>query len=64
MVLNIYDLAGNMWERTLEKSPVSYNLCTVRGGSFRTTKMDSVSTRSNDSITYSTYDTGFRATMY
>ena len=64
MVLNIYDLAGNMWERTLEKSPVSYNLCNVRGGSFRTTEMYSVSTRSNDGITYSTYDTGFRATMY
>ena len=64
MVLNIYDLAGNMWERTLEKSPVSYNLCTVSGGSFRTTQMYSVSTRSNDGITYSTYDTGFRATLY
>lgn len=63
-VLNIYDLAGNMWERTLEKSSSWYNLCSVRGGSFRTIQMYSMSTRSNDGITYSTSDIGFRVTIY
>ena len=62
-VLNIYDLSGNMWERTLEKSSVWYNPCSVRGGSYRTSQMYSASTRSNDGVSYSTSDEGFRVSL-
>lgn len=33
-VLNIYDLAGNVWEWTLEKAEDQNYPCTVRGGNF------------------------------
>ena len=31
---NIYDLAGNLWEWTLEKGPYASSFCVLRGGSF------------------------------
>ena len=32
--MNIYDLAGNVWEWTLEKSTGTFGQCAVRGGSY------------------------------
>lgn len=39
-VLNIYDLAGNVWEWTLEKSPKVENPCSFKGGGFSTEKKE------------------------
>ena len=36
-VMNIYDIAGNVLEWTLEKSPAANNTCTNRGGIFSST---------------------------
>ena len=33
-LVNIYDLAGNVWEWTLEKNMADYGPCSYRGGSF------------------------------
>ena len=33
-VMNIYDIAGNVWEWTLEKTSVTNNPCALRGGDF------------------------------
>ena len=61
-VLNIYDLAGNVWERTLEKSPDIGLPATYRGGS-----MDNNSTviaRARNSAIVSSGMVGFRCAMY
>ena len=63
--MNIYDLAGNVWEWTLEKSNDSDDPCAVRGGyfigagsSFSANKRDSRSTATNS------YNFGFRPALY
>ena len=63
--MNIYDIAGNVWELTLEASNTS-KIVTGRGSSF----MNDTSTRSQASFrndynpTFNYYALGFRVTLY
>ncbi len=62
---NIYDLAGNVWELTLEKTSITSRPCAGRGGSFNNTGSDyPVSFRVSSFLTYSNYDVGFRCSLY
>ncbi len=67
MKMNIYDLAGNMNEWTLERSTDSnvYPLdpCVIRGGCFIDSDT-SVSWREDNGTDYSIYDIGFRVSIY
>lgn len=62
---NIFDLAGNVWEWTLEYFANEGIPCTIRGGSY-----DSLATENNanyrngGNTTFSYYSVGFRVTIY
>ena len=61
--MNIYDLAGNLWEWTLEKS--EEEPCTSRGGSYvREGTNGSVISYDTNGITGSSPSIGFRATLW
>ena len=64
-ILGIYDLSGNVYERTLEKSPDTSNPCSFVGGCYFSNG-DNVpaSYRGYGKITYSYYYTGFCSTLY
>ena len=64
-VMNIYDIAGNVWEWTLEKISFTDGPCAIRGGSFYLTgshypaaSCDGYSTDSSDG------STGFRVSLF
>ena len=62
---NIFDLAGNVWEWTLEYSSTASTPCTIRGGSYDSTSAESNSNyRNNGNTTFSYYSVGFRVTIY
>ena len=61
--LNIYDLAGNLYEFTLEKSNDSSNPCVVRGGDFRSAE-NNANSNHNETITAEYYYCGFRTCLY
>lgn len=61
---NIYDLAGNVWEWTLENAFVSENPAVSRGGCYHDDDNYPVNQRSNGPTNYSSYDLGFRITLY
>lgn len=61
--LNIYDLAGNLYEFTLEKSDDSSNPCVTRGGDFRSEE-NNVNSNHNETITAEYYYCGFRTCLY
>lgn len=62
---NIFDLAGNVWEWTLEYSSTASTPCTIRGGSYDSTSAESNSNyRNNGNATFSYYSVGFRVTIY
>ena len=64
-VLNIYDLAGNMFERTLEYASASGNTCACRGGIYVTKGSGTpASFRGYDGTIYSGSNTGFRPSLY
>ena len=63
-VLNIYDLAGNIHEWTLEKFNNDTLPCTRRGGDYGNVSTTTVASRSNYGIINSYYHTGFRPAMY
>lgn len=62
---NIFDLAGNVWEWTLEYSANTDNPCTIRGGAYESTSSENnVNYRNNGYGTFSYYSIGFRVTIY
>lgn len=64
-ILNIYDLAGNVWEWTLEASNDTSKPSTVRGGScYNDGETYPASYRYNDIVTDSDYALGFRIAIY
>ena len=64
-VMNIYDIAGNVWEYTLEKTSNTDNPCAVRGGDFRTTGSNTPAAhRGVFSPDYSYLSAGFRVSLF
>lgn len=64
-ILNIYDLAGNVWEWTLEKSHLDSNPCTHRGGHYNVEGFNDTPGHRNANSTYiSHHALGFRPTLW
>ena len=64
-VMNISDIAGNVWELTLEKSDNTEAICTNRGGSFASDGMKrNAGFRGNTSVNGYGGNVGFRITIY
>ena len=64
-VAGIYDLAGNVYEWTLEKTTGSNHPCSDRGGSYDIYGSDIPASYRNDGTTSgSGYDIGFRPALY
>ncbi len=64
-VLNIYDLAGNVWEWTLEGTNDTGKPCSVRSGSSHDNgDTYAVSQRFKDISTDANYSLGFRSVLY
>lgn len=63
---NIYDLAGNIWEWTLEKTSYTDKPCSLRGGVFYNAGSSSPASGRNDfySTSYSGNTIGFRVSLY
>ena len=63
--MNIYDLAGNEWEWTLEKTSVTDYPCAFRGGHYNNGGSDvPASLRGGNVTTSSDNSLGFRSTLY
>ena len=64
-VAGIYDLAGNLWESTLEKTVNKSLPCNQRGGDYTTSGNErQASIRSDDSPIFNNSFTGFRTALY
>ena len=64
-LMNIYDIAGNVWEWTLEYTSFSSNPCALRGGYYYNTgSYHPASVRGGGSTTDSIYGYGFRLSLY
>ena len=64
-VMNIYDMAGNIWEWTLEKTSDTDNPCANRGGSFNNAgSYNPTAIRSPDSTGISYNSVGFRVSLF
>ena len=64
-VMNIYDIAGNVWEWTLEKTSNTNNPCADRGGFFIGTGSDyPAAGRYDDSADVSSKVIGFRVSLF
>ncbi len=64
-VLNIYDLAGNEWEWTLEKSTITNDPSVVRGGYYLLNGSSySASSRTYGTTSYSGYNVSFRPALW
>ena len=62
---NIFDLAGNVWEWTLEYSANTGTPCTIRGGSYESSSTENnANYRNNGNTAFSYYSIGFRVTLY
>lgn len=63
---NIFDLAGNVWEWTLENSNLVSQPCVIRGGSYESNASSdiSVNSRSNNISSQSYWSIGFRVTIF
>ncbi len=64
--MNIYDLAGNEWEYTLEHATTyENNPCAIRGGSFNCSGANNpAACRHNNNVIYNSCDVGIRAALY
>ena len=64
-VMNIYDIAGNVWEWTLEKTSYDSTPCAGRGGLFDSNGSDyPAAARPSTSTTRAYYYIGFRVTLW
>ena len=66
-VMNIYDIAGNVWEWTLELTsyPGTNRPCARRGGGFNVTGSDyPAALRFNVSTDFSGFNIGFRVSLF
>ena len=64
-VMNIYDIAGNIWEWTLEKTSNTSGPCTCRGGSFNGAGSSGpAAVRGINSPDSSSYGIGFRVSLF
>ena len=64
-VMNIYDIAGNVYEWTLELTSYTYNPCANRGGFFYSTGSNyPAAYRGYTSTGSSGYSTGFRVSLF
>ena len=64
-LMNIYDIAGNVWEWTLEYTSRSNSPCANRGGDYNSAGSDyPTSYRSYRNTTYSYNHVGFRISLY
>ena len=63
-LMNIYDIAGNVWEWTLDYSTYTNRPCVSRGGGFNGDGTLASSSRTDSVITASHYLTGFRIVIY
>ena len=64
-VQNIYDIAGNVFEWTLEKTSYTDGPCACRGGGYGHTGSGRPATyRGRDSTDYSVNDVGFRVSLF
>ena len=62
---NILDLAGNVWEWTLEYSGQEGTPCSIRGGSYDSSSTENnANYRNTGNTTFSYYSIGFRVTIY
>ena len=62
---NIYDLAGNVFEWTLERTSATNSPCALRGGSYSTNGSGNpVSGRNSNDPTGSSSGIGFRCSLY
>lgn len=63
---NIFDLAGNVWEWTLENSNNASQPCVIRGGSYESISSSdiSINSRSNNTTAQSYGSIGFRVTIF
>ena len=62
---NVFDLAGNVWEWTLEYSSNTSNPCTIRGGAYESTSSENnTNTVSNGYPSFSYFSIGFRVSIY
>ena len=64
-VMNIYDIAGNVWEWTLENTSSTDNPCARRGGRYLGAGSDAPASSRNDVITTDSGTTiGFRVSLW
>ena len=64
-VMNIYDIAGNVYEWTLEKTSRTSGPCAYRGGNFYNTGSNiPAAYRLSISTAHSDYDLGFRVSLF
>ena len=64
-VMNIYDIAGNVWEWTLEKTFSTDHPCVLRGGSYSYAGSNGPAAYRNYTSTDGSYDSvGFRVSLF
>ena len=64
-VMNIYDIAGNVWEWTLEKTSSTVDPCAIRGGIYGSAGSSyHAAYRYSISTDYSLNDVGFRVSLF